>query len=313
MKRKVTFVIPSLNEEDGIPSLHEVLLHLSEELSDRNFLSELIFVDNHSNDHTVDLISKLNFPKEVEVKLFALNRNYGLQRSILFGTTKASGDCLIVFQSDLQDPPEAVFRMIEKWEGGSKVVAGVSNKRNERRLILFTSGLFYKFINLFTDIHIVRWFQDFFLLDRSVYEDLGRRINHYEFLRGRLVDEYGVDSFVFYERLPRKSGNSNYNFASRYSVAMDGITRYGTKIIRRLVITTFSFSLLSVLFLMMSTIFKFISVAPILGGVRLWLFMTVANAGLFFISLGLEFLSRILKLSSNLSTEIYFMEAKNDS
>jgi dolichol-phosphate mannosyltransferase len=205
MKKKVTFVIPSLNEEDGIPRLHEALSRISEDLSQRNFLSELIFVDNHSNDQTVDLISKLNFPKEVEVKLFALNRNYGLQRSILFGTTKASGDCLVVFQSDLQDPPEAVLRMIENWGGGARVVAGVSNKRNERRLILLTSGLFYKFINLFTDIRIVRWFQDFFLLDRSVYEDLGRRINHYEFLRGRLVDEYGVDSYVFYERLSRKS------------------------------------------------------------------------------------------------------------
>jgi glycosyltransferase involved in cell wall biosynthesis len=313
MKRKVTFVIPSLNEANGIPSLHEALSRISDDLSDRNFRSELIFVDNHSTDHTVDLISKLNFPKDVEVKLFVLNRNYGLQRSILFGTTKASGDCLIVFQSDLQDPPEAVLRMIENWVSGARVVAGVSNKRNERRLILFTSGLFYRFINLFTDIRIVRWFQDFFLLDRSVYEDLGRRINHYEFLRGRLVDEYGVDSFVFYERLPRKSGRSNYNFASRYSVAMDGITRYGTKIIRWLVITTFGFSLFSGLFLLISIVFKFTSIAPLLGGVQLWLFMTVSSVGLSFISLGLEFLSRILKLSSNLNTEIHFLEVRRDS
>lgn len=313
MKRKVTLVIPSLNEEDGIPNLHDTLLHLIEELSERNFLLELIFVDNHSDDYTVDLISKLKFPKEVQVKLFALNRNYGLQRSILFGTTKASGDCLILFQSDLQDPPETVLRMIENWVLGAKIVAGVSNKRNEKRLVLVTSGLFYKFINIFTDIRIVPWFQDFFLLDRSVYEDLGRRINHYEFLRGRLVDEFGVDSFVFYERLPRQSGRSNYNFASRYSVAMDGITKYGTKIIRRLVITTFGFSFLSFSFLTLSMFFQFMSFAPILGDLQFWLLMTALCVGLSLISFGLEFLSRILKLSSNLNTNIHFMEVRNDS
>jgi glycosyltransferase involved in cell wall biosynthesis len=313
MKQKVTFIVPLLNEQEGIPDLYENLLMAEGYLRQKELGIELVFVDNCSSDQTVRKLQGLVFSKNFTTSIFSLNRNYGLQRSILFGMTKASGDCLVVFQSDLQDPIQVVMQMVDRWKNGCKVVAGVSNKRSERKINLLTSGLFYKTINFFTDIHIVSWFQDFFLLDRSVYHDMGRRINYYEFLRGRLVEEYGVADFIYYERQARKTGKSNFNFASRYTVAMDGITRYGTKAIRRLLIFSASFSTFSIIMVAVNLVLRFLNRDPFLGDTLSWLYIFMLSFGLVLLSLSLEFLSRILKLSSNVNTEIYFSEIRNGS
>ena len=186
--------------------------------------------------------------------------------------------------------------MVDRWKNGSRVVAGVSNKRNEKKINLLTSGLFYKTINFFTDIRIVSWFQDFFLLDRSVYQDMGRRINHYEFLRGRLVEEYGVADFIYYERQVRKTGKSNFNFASRYTVAMDGITRYGSKVLRRLLIFSASFSTFSIIMFAINVGLSILNRDAFLGDSLSWFYILLLSIVLLILSLSLEFLSRILKL-----------------
>ncbi len=311
MKQKVSFIVPLLNEQEGIPSLYENLLVAESNLREKKLGIELIFVDNCSTDQTVRKLQELVFPKNFSVSIFSLIRNYGLQRSILFGMTKASGDCLVVFQSDLQDPIEAVMQMVDRWKNGSKVVAGVSIKRSEKKINLLTSALFYKTINFFTDIHIVSWFQDFFLLDRSIYHDMGRRINYYEFLRGRLVEEYGVSDFIYYKRHIRKTGKSNYNFASRYTVAMDGITRYGIKFIRRVLIFSASFSTFSITMVAINLVLRLLNRDTFLGDSLSWLYIFILSFGLLLLSLSLEFLNRILKLSSNVNTEMYFSEIRN--
>jgi glycosyltransferase involved in cell wall biosynthesis len=313
MKHKVTFIVPLLNEQEGIPELYKNLLMAESYLKQKELGIELVFVDNCSSDQTVRKLQELVFSKNFTASIFSLNRNYGLQRSILFGMTKASGDCLVVFQSDLQDPIEIVMQMVDRWKNGSKVVAGVSNKRSEKKITLLTSGLFYKTINFFTDIHIVSWFQDFFLLDRSIYRDMGRRINYYEFLRGRLVEEYGVADFIYYQREARKTGKSNFNFASRYTVAMDGITRYGTKVIRRLLIFAASFSTFSIIMVAVNLVLRFLNQDAFLGDLFNWLYVFILSCVILLLSLSLEFLSRILKLSSNVNTEIYYSEVRNGS
>ncbi len=313
MKQKITFIIPLLNEQEGVSNLYENLLIAERNLSHKKLGFELVFIDNCSSDQTVKKLQELVFPSDIRVSIFSLTRNYGLQRSILFGMTKATGDCLVVYQSDLQDPIEAVMLMVERWKNGAKVVAGVSNKRSEKTINLLTSGFFYKTINSFTDIHIVSWFQDFFLLDRSVYQDMGRRINYYEFLRGRLVEEYGVDQLVFYERQARKTGKSNFNFASRYTVAMDGITRYGSKAVRRLLILSAGFSTFSIIMCAITSVLWILNHNAFLGNSISWLFVFLLSFVILLLSLSLEFLSRILKLSSNVNTEIFFSEIQNES
>jgi len=307
---KLTFVIPARNEEDGISDLLAAVNSIYALLAARSHTLEVILVDNHSSDNTLERLQLATFENDFDVFLYQLNRNYGLQRSILFGMTKATGDALIVFQSDLQDPIEAAMRMISEWESGAKVVAGISHKRNEKSSILFTSGLFYFVINFISDIKMLRWFQDFFLLDKGVYSDLSRRVNHFEFLRGRIIDEYGVNSVVHYRRLGRTTGRSNFNFAGRYGIALDGITRFGSKLIRRFVIFGASLFFCSSIIFIVNFIAFMLSGQRFLGNILTWLIILLLGIIVFALGLILEYQIRLLKLSSTNSTEVLYKTSK---
>lgn len=307
---KITFVIPARNEEDGISDLLAAVNSIYALLATRSHTLEVIFVDNHSSDNTLERLQLATFENDFDAFLYQLNRNYGLQRSILFGMTKATGDALIVFQSDLQDPIEAAMRMLSEWESGAKVVAGISHKRNEKSSILFTSGLFYFVINFISDIKMLRWFQDFFLLDKDVYSDLSRRVNHFEFLRGRIIDEYGVNSVVHYRRLGRTTGKSNFNFAGRYGIALDGITRFGSKLIRRFVIFGASLFFCSSIIFIVNFITFMLSGQRFLGNILTWLIILLLGVIVFALGLILEYLIRLLKLSSTNSTEVLYKTSK---
>jgi dolichol-phosphate mannosyltransferase len=220
--------------------------------------------------------------------------------------SKATGDAVVILQSDLQDPVSASLEMIQAWEMGARTVAGISHKRCEKKSIILSSGLFYYVINFLSDIVVLKWFQDFFLLDKTVYTDLARRINHYEFLRGRIVEEYGVDKKIYYERVGRKKGVSNFNFAGRYSIAMDGITRFGTKLIRRYVILGTSVLGLATLSFFINIIGLMITGERYLGNILAWAIIVLLGLIIFSSGIILEYLIRLLKLSSINSTEIYF-------
>jgi hypothetical protein len=151
---------------------------------------------------------------------------------------------------------------------------------------------------------MLRWFQDFYLLDKNVYSDLSRRVNHFEFLRGRLIEEHGVNSVVHYRRLGRTTGKSNFNFAGRYGIALDGITRFGSKIIRRFVIFGASiFFCSSAIFVVNFMAFIFTG-QRYFGNILTWLVVLLLGVIIFALGLILEYMIRILKLSSTDSTEV---------
>lgn len=302
----ISYVIPTRNEESGIEDLFQAIKEISLELKELGHSLEVVIVDNFSSDRTISRISEISVKQNQAINLYCLNRNYGLQRSLLFGMSKASGDAVVIFQSDLQDPVSASLEMVKVWERGARTVAGISHKRTEKKTTIISSGLFYNLINFLTDIKVLKWFQDFFLLDKTVYKDLARRINHYEFLRGRIVEEYGIDEKVNYERLGRRKGNSNFNFAGRYSIAMDGITRYGTKLIRRYVIFGTSVLGLASICFITNLAGLVLTGERLLGNILAWAIIVLLGLLLFSSGLMLEYLIRLLKLSSISSTEIVF-------
>ena len=307
---KISFVIPARNEASGVANLVAAIESIHSLLEKQGHSLEVIIVDNHSSDETVKRLKIAKFKNKYHISLYELNRNYGLQRSILFGMTKATGDALIVFQSDLQDPIDAALQMISQWEAGAKVVAGISRKRHEKWSILFSSTLFYRTINFLTDIKILRWFQDFFLLDKEVYSDLSRRINHYEFLRGRLIEEYGINSVVEYTRSSRVTGKSNFSFASRYGIALDGITHFGSKMIRRFVIFGATLFMSSGLIFLINLGVFMITGQRYFGNILIWLIILLLGIIVFALGLILEYLIRLLKLSSINSTEVLYRSSK---
>ena len=305
----ISYVIPTRNEEAGIEDLFQAIKEITDDLKKLGHSLEVVIVDNYSSDGTVARISEKAKSENFPINLYCLNRNYGLQRSLLFGMSRASGDSVVIFQSDLQDPVSASIEMVKAWEGGARTVAGISHKRTEKKSTIFSSGLFYYVINFLADIKVLKWFQDFFLLDKAVYTDLARRINHYEFLRGRIVEEYGIDKKVYYERLGRKKGVSNFNFAGRYSIAMDGITRFGKKLIRRYVILGTSVLGLASIGFIINMIGLIVTGERYLGNILAWAIIVLLGLILFASGIILEYLIRLLKLSSINSTEIFFEKA----
>jgi glycosyltransferase involved in cell wall biosynthesis len=241
---KISIVIPVKNEEENIDNLKLQLSSVLNNQSLTHFEFEIIINDNFSKDRSVKLIKEW-MANDPRIILNEFHRDFGFQGSLILGMRKASGDALIVLQSDLQDPPELIIKFVESWKKGSKVVAGIIRKRNEFFLKSWFRNIFYWFLNISTDIKVYANFQDFYLLDRSVYETLRNSSLEHSFLRVKIAAEYGLDELIQYERPKRLAGKTKFNFSAMYNLALDALLLYGNRLNRILSIITFCSSICS--------------------------------------------------------------------
>lgn len=223
----VSVIIPVFNEEQNIdPLLKRLLLIL------KDFQYEIIFVDDGSKDKT-PLVVKKRSGKNKDIKLISFFRNFGHQMALMAGYEIAKGDCVITIDADLQDPPEIIPQMIEKWQKGAKIVYA---KRNERKgegfLKKITATIFYQLINFLSDTPIPQEVGDFRLLDKQVVEFLKNLRERPSFLRG-LVSWGGFPTeFVYFKREKRFSGQTHYGFFKMLNFALEGITSFSVKPLR---------------------------------------------------------------------------------
>jgi dolichol-phosphate mannosyltransferase len=152
---------------------------------------------------------------------------------------QSQGDAFVLLQSDLQDPPEVLIDFISHWMSNQKIVAGVITKRREGFFQRSIRKIFYKLLKSFSDGKIIVGFQDFYLIDRSVIDQLKQLSPEGLFLRGHISTRFGYVQQVPYMRADRERGNSNFNFPAKYSLALDGLLLFGTRFIRT--ISTISF------------------------------------------------------------------------
>ena len=237
------------NEGLLLPDLCRSLGDLTSDIQRLGYEVEVIFMDNSSNDETKPYLQ--NFVRDntstVAYRYVRNQRDIGLQASLMTSMEIAQGDAYVVLHSDLEDPPELILKFISEWESGYKTVVGVMETRSDPKMYQLTSKLFYRILKLTSDQHVLADFTDFFLIDKSVYKDISLRPRTNQYIRGIISANYGVDSRISYNRRRRKAGNSNFNFAKRYEVALDAIFAIGTKIPRSLSLLTFVFSLLSII------------------------------------------------------------------
>src|SRR3972149_12304396 len=126
MKRKlISIVIPCFNEQENVIPAYKALRAVISELP--RYAYELLFVDNGSTDGTRRLIHAL-VRKDIRVKGIYLSRNFGPESSTQAGLDAAVGDAVIIYECDMQDPPDLIIKFIKKWEEGNEIVAGVRNK-----------------------------------------------------------------------------------------------------------------------------------------------------------------------------------------
>jgi dolichol-phosphate mannosyltransferase len=187
---------------------------------------ELVLVDDGSSDGSTEKIRELGrLDARVRPVIFA--RNFGHQIAVTAGLDYSRGDAVVIIDADLQDPPEVILDMIEKWRQGYQVVYAVRTEREgESWFKKFTAALFYRIIYRITDVKIPLDTGDFRLLDRKVVDVMKGMRERYRFLRGMSVWVGFRQTGVEYKRAARFAGETKYPFRKMLKFALNAITSF---------------------------------------------------------------------------------------
>lgn len=250
----ISIVIPCFNEQEVLPQLHARLSVVAESWGESY---EVILVDDGSADATWEIIERFH-EGDGRWKAIRFARNFGHQTAISAGIHHACGDCVIIMDADLQDPPEQLHRFIEKWQEGYEVVYGIRATRKENVVKRASYKAFYRVLKRLADIDIPLDSGDFCLMDRKVVDLLKAMPERHRFVRG-LRSWVGFRQVgVEYARSARAAGEVKYTFRKLVNLAYDGIFSFSTAPLR--LATYFGFitaflALLGTVFTIMQRIF----------------------------------------------------------
>lgn len=297
--KKISICVPVLNEEENIENVYNKILELFTNLL-INYDYELIFTDNHSTDATEKkILSICNIDKKVKYIRFQTNLHY--DKSILEGYKHSTGDAAVVIDSDLQDPPELIKELIEKWEQGYDLVYGIRTKRLEGMIISKVRNIYYKIINLNSSISYPLDAGGFRLIDRSIINKVLNIKNLYPYVRGITFSLSKKSTGIEYHRNARSKGQSKLGIYNTITYALNALfeeTVLFSKIFRRLSIV---FTFLFCVFTFFNLIFSFKFLTIFFNIILLILILSFLG-----ISLMLEYLTRIyFHLKQNNEIEIY--------
>ena len=244
----ISVVIPCFNEGLGIEETHS---RLSSVLSSLTIAYELIFVNDGSSDDTRDKLRGLA-AADPRTRVINLSRNFGHQIAVTAGLDQAMGDAVVIIDADLQDPPQVIIQMVEKWQEGYEVVYGKRTHRpGETKFKLFSARMFYATLNWLSDISIPRNVGDFRLLDRRVVEAIKSMREQNRFLRG-MASWAGFRQFALeYQRDARFAGETKYPLKKMVRLASDGIFSFSVVPLRAAIWTgvgTAFFALLGIVY-----------------------------------------------------------------
>src|SRR3954468_19694470 len=219
----LSLVLPIYNEEAVIPALHA---RLQEFLPRRGLEAEVLFVDDGSKDHSLELLRALA-AREPRYRVVSFARNFGHQAAITAGLDHARGEAIVVMDADLQDPPEVVLEMVAKWREGFDVVYGRRRSRQgETRLKLFTAKGFYRIFAKMIPIEVPLDTGDFRLMSRRIVVVLRELRETHRFIRGLVAWLGFKQTAVLYDRPARFAGETKYPFGKMLRFAIDGITSF---------------------------------------------------------------------------------------
>jgi dolichol-phosphate mannosyltransferase len=227
LKRKVSIIIPSHNEQNNIGFLIQAL---NKTLTDTNYDFEFIFVDDGSSDNT---LNEIKFNAEIYHNVFyvELSKNFGKDNALKAGINMATGDAVITMDADMQHPPEMILNMLAYWENGHDIVYTYRENANPHVKVhqKITSKLFYKGINMLSDIKLEDGTADFRLMDDRVVRQL-KQIDEYElFLRG-IIKWAGFKQIgIPYTPSKRHTGEVSYSFVKLVKLAVGSIMAFSAR------------------------------------------------------------------------------------
>lgn len=228
--KKITILVPAYNEEEALPLLYERVSKIMNDMKDYEF--ELLFVNDGSKDNTLNEIKKLR-EQDKRVSYVDFSRNFGKEIGMIAGLDYATGDCVIIMDADLQDPPELIPQMVELWEQGyDDVYAQRKSRKGETWLKKFTSKMYYKVLQSLTRVPIQKDTGDFRLLDRRCVNAL-KKMRETSRCSKSMFSWIGYNKkAILYDRDPRIAGKTKWNYMKLIDLAIDGITAFTTSPLR---------------------------------------------------------------------------------
>ncbi|AKS38215.1 glycosyltransferase [Anoxybacillus gonensis] len=288
---KYSVVIPVYNEALVIRETYKRLKRVMEQ-TDGAY--ELLFVNDGSKDDTLDMLKELAV-RDDTVKYLDFSRNFGHQIAITAGMDYASGEAIVIIDADLQDPPELILEMIEKWKEGYDVVYAKRTKRKgETFFKRATAYAFYRLLRAATEIDIPLDTGDFRLIDRKVRDELVGMRERSRFVRG-LVSWVGFkQTAIEYERDERFAGETKYPLKKMIRFSLDGITSFSYKPLKLASLLGFLLSFVSVVWMIAVLYLKLFTHSTVTGWSSLVMTVLFFN-GVVLIMLGVigEYIGRI--------------------
>jgi len=218
-----SIVVPIYNEIGNLPELYR---RVKEVMDTTDEEWELVLIDDGCTDGSTEKIREFaRADKRVRPVIFA--RNFGHQIAVTAGLDYSRGDAVVILDADLQDPPEVILDLIEKWKEGYEVAYAIRAEREgESWFKTFTASLFYRIIFRITDVKFPLDTGDFRLLDRKVVNVMNSMRERHRFLRGMSAWVGFKQAGVEYKRAARHAGETKYPFKKMLTLALNAITGF---------------------------------------------------------------------------------------
>lgn len=309
-KKILSIVAPAYNEGD---SLEEFYSRLTNATNDLDLQLEIIYVNDGSVDSTFEVM-QAQHNKDPRVTVVNLSRNFGKEIALTAGLDFAVGDAVVVIDTDLQDPPELIPELVNKWLGGYDVVNAKRIKRKgEGWFKKLTSYLYYRFLYQLSDIKIPKDTGDFRLLSRKAVDALLTLREKHRYMKGLFTWVGYSQAEITYERDERYAGKTKWNFWALLNLAFEGLTSFSVIPLRLASITGVLSALIALVFGVLIIVKKFIYGDPVAGYPSLVVLITFIG-GIQLLALGVigEYLGRVFNETKNrplyLVDEVYSSE-----
>lgn len=304
---EISVIVPSFNEEKNVPLIYERLTSTLSQISDDY---EIIFVNDCSKDSTLSVIKQIS-EKDSHVKYISFSRNFGHQIAVSAGLDLCKGEAVVIIDADLQDPPELILEMYEKYKEGYKVVyAKRKSREGETWFKKITAKLFYRFLSAMTSIEIPVDVGDFRLIDKVIVKHLRNMPEKSKYIRGQISWIGYKQTFVEYHRDARLYGKTNYPLKKMLRLAFDGITAFSDKPLKMASAIGIISAILSLLAIVYALISHFIFDSAVSGWTSL-IISVLFIGGVQLITIGIigEYIARINNDVRN--RPLYIIEEEN--
>jgi len=286
-----SIIAPIFNEKENLPVLYQ---RIQQVMDATNEPWELILVDDGSRDGSTEIIRDLA-AKDTRIRPVIFARNFGHQIAVTAGLDYSRGKAVVIIDADLQDPPELIHEMIDKWREGWEVVYAVRAQREgETWFKLFTASLFYRMIYRITDVKIPLDTGDFRLMDRKVVNVMNSMRERHRFLRGMSSWVGFKQTGVTYNRAARLAGETKYPFRKMFKLALNAVTGFSYFPLQLATYMGFVSAAIAIIAIPIVIIVRITGDQPLLGQATT-LIAVLLFAGAQLISLGIlgEYIGRI--------------------